>query len=230
MTPLNRLMRLLGGVLLVFMHVHGTDVFECMLYKSDQLSCGVTLEEACNGKIGNPNNNNDDNINPELYIASLGHHGLGNQLFQHSFALMLARFYGVPDERVVLTRQTYVNDGTGKRRFVDNNTNASAEVVHMLHPAMAVTSLSVLPPTHPCSTHYSDKDNVKYGNDVFFPRSVNATRERYHSITRTRYPACLKLWGFFQVHAFVHVYTHIHRHTNTHSHTLMLVSLTSTCN
>ena len=189
------------------------DAWECMLFQEHIHNCNVTYEEACVPQ-------NAKKTRENLYIVSIGHHGLGNQLFEHSFAFMLADYLRVPDSNVIITQQKVVGEG-GRGNFIDSNTAVSFEASQLLF------NLS----REGVDANNGSLPSVCEQEPLVFPTGQGASIQSYRSLlsdgaTRRR---CLKLWGFFQhvshdrppllcparMHKdpFKHISTHIAEHS-----------------
>ena len=173
------------------------DKYECMLFYSNVEQCNASAARDCTA------------IQPldaapaqsHLHIVSIGHHGFGNELFQHTFALMLARHVGVPWSQVYLTKQTVVRSdgGTGRKSYIDTNTDQSSRAIETLtahtRGALVYKDPAALP-------GFCSPENP---NALYFPLSANVTPDVYRTIVdpKVRTPRCLILWGFFQhTHAY----------------------------
>jgi hypothetical protein len=156
-------------------------MMECVLFSGRYDSCVMHpfhSESACPLTTRATTNKKNENV----HVVSIGHHGFGNQLFQHTFAHMLARSLGIPAERVHLTEQTVVKEGGGRKNSIDGNTHTAFRAL-----SKVVETVDHVPSF--CST-----------SPWVFP--MLSSMENYTQIqsqnNTVQGVVCIKLWGFFQ--------------------------------
>lgn len=187
-------------------------IIECLLFRGDYTSCShniqskSTTEGVCSNfpTIGSENNaliNLNDNINknnnqakkPNLIVLSIGHHGFGNQFFQHMYAYNMAAILGAEFKvkKVSHSEQTLI----AKKK--DVHSDSGSEIVEYFFRSQNFSEYI-----------YTEgyRDSVCEKEPATFPFSPKLTKEKFREIIKdakengnTR---CIRLLGYFQFISF----------------------------
>ena len=135
------------------------------------------------------------NKNNNIVVLSIGHHGLGNQLFEHSFAYMLATSIGADIK--FTTKATTIDDGTRISLNKDGHTKISGEAIsELIDPSLRDKYIYKPDYKNGICEENNDKNNI-----VLYPFGPKASAESLQKIITNpdkSKPQCIKLLGYLQ--------------------------------
>ena len=176
----------------------------CLLFESQTEKCGPM---SCSSvEVGFKQQELFQSWAQKRFVISYGHHGFGNQLFQHTYAVLLARRLNA---QVVISAHTMATLNVSHRSNVESNTATAFNAVKALLPAALSsdnTNIASVCSAEPSVFPFMTRPPLTKEANNALRRNFNARSESKRLIeqshepsSRLAKPSCFKLWGFFQV-------------------------------
>jgi hypothetical protein len=176
--------------LLFMTHLHECDKF----IQTGTLNASMIHVDNCNNqRIKIEDWSEQYNSQRNLTFISVGHHGFGNQLFEHTFAYLLGNAYNA---NVLIKKQTRsfekgidtLKNKNIYHKGVDSNTNIAAEAISYLLPKEVLLDNNI-----------NFIDACQYEKTITFPLGGNLSDWRRLIEASSKKPVCIRLWSFWQL-------------------------------